>query len=191
MGHHVGAPDGHSLHGGSYCVHVGDSCGFILNNVGSAHCSHHRFSHHLWLYGFYRGSDGRCGWSISLQAGHNSLKARRWGNLWSRLGGPWWWCWVRLLLCGSPTFFGPLAPGPPSPYTLAVLSTCQLTGSWGGLPHGCHWLGGIQHLCPTRELALLTLSFISPLTLHQRGGDPLPVQCPWPSAWPAPSWASW
>ena len=51
MGHHVGTPESHSLHGDSNHICVGDSHGLILNNVGSAHHSLCRFSHHLQLYG--------------------------------------------------------------------------------------------------------------------------------------------
>ena len=191
MGHHAGTPKGYSPHRSSNHIHVGDSHGLILNNADSAHCSHCRFSHHLQLYGFHGGFDGRCGWWISPQIGHNSLEAGRWGNLWFGLGGPWWWHWLGLHLSGPPTFFGPLTLGPPSPCTLAVQLMSQLARSWEGLPHRCHQLGRMQHLCPTRELAQSTLSLNIPLTLYQRGGGTLLVWCLQPLAQPVPSWALW
>ena len=64
-GSHVGVPDGHSPHWGSYCVHVGNPSGFVLDYVGTIHCCHCGFCQHIWLP-YLRGASMRAGEGDSL-----------------------------------------------------------------------------------------------------------------------------
>ena len=52
-----------------------------------------------------------------------------WCNLWYRLQGLWWWCWIIFLLHGLPAFLASLVLGPPSPHTPAAASPFQLAKS--------------------------------------------------------------
>ena len=57
--------------------------------------------------------------------------------------------------------------GPPSPHTLAVASLPQLAESQRAPPCGDHWPGGMQHICPAREVAMWNFPLFSLLVPYR------------------------
>ena len=89
-GHQAGTTEGHPTHGGSNHIHVGDSHGFILNDVASAYCSHCRFHHYPQLHGFHGCFNSGHGQGIPPQAGYHPSEARGWCNLLYQFGRLGW-----------------------------------------------------------------------------------------------------
>ena len=139
----VGAPKGHSPHGGGDIIHICHPCGLVLHNVAGAHCGHSKFDCHFQLQGFWGCLISSCQWWVSPQTGPHFPEAQRWCHFPCSFQRSSWWHGLRLCTFTLHMLLHPSMSGLLSPRTLAVRPLCWLSADWRGLSHSCNQPGGM------------------------------------------------
>ena len=116
----IGAPEGHSPHGGGDGIHICHPHGLILHNGTGAHCGHSRFNCHFQLKGFWGCLISSHQQWVSQQTGHHFSETQRWCHFLCSFQRPSWQHGLWHCTFNPQMLLHPLVLSPPFPRTLAV-----------------------------------------------------------------------